>query len=85
MFQNNHEKNTDGHQGEIYAIDISFDGLYLATAGQDKIVKIWETITKKLHCNLSGHKSTITSLQFKFNSYDLFSGSYEGQLYIWDA
>jgi WD40 repeat protein len=78
VFQHEFPKNNNGHRGEIYSVDISFDGLYLATAGQDKVVKVWNTGTQTLHCNLGGHKSIITSLLFKLNSYEIISGSQEG-------
>ncbi|KAK8798667.1 hypothetical protein WA158_007752 [Blastocystis sp. Blastoise] len=35
-----------GHMGWIFGLDITNDGLYLATASSDKTVKIWDLTTK---------------------------------------
>lgn len=43
-------KSKNGHKSELFAVDVSFDGKYLATAGKDRMIKIWDlgTYTKDL-------------------------------------
>lgn len=59
-------------------MDISFDGKYLVSAGQDRDIKIWNVKSKKLLKSLKGHSKSIHSLCFKQNSYEFFSASQDG-------
>lgn len=66
-------------------MDISSDGLYLATGGKDQTLKIWSVKTKELFHNFSGHKKAILSILFLFDSSELCSGSSDGQIIFWNA
>ena len=53
-----------GHKGEVYFVTFSPDGTLLATAGQDRIGRIWETATGKLHATLVGHTADVNWISF---------------------
>jgi len=43
-------RSSKGHRNELLAVDISFDGRYLVTAGRDRVIKVWDlgTFSKDL-------------------------------------
>lgn len=53
-----------GHKGEIYYVSFSPDGRLLATAGQDRVGRIWETATGKLHATIVGHTNDVNWISF---------------------
>lgn len=58
---------------------------FLATAGDDEKLCIWNTNTKSLHKTLTGHEAMITSCVFSPDSCYILSGSTAGDLRMWDA
>lgn len=50
------------HEGPIWAMKFSLDGLYLATGGQDAVLRIWtvESDVKEMHTSPSERKSEDT-------------------------
>jgi hypothetical protein len=88
-------KHQQGHKDEILTCDISFDGQYLATAGKDRIIKLWNLKLKFNDVNskkeqawlwdFQGHRADITAVRFKENSHDLVSLSEDRTLKIWDC
>lgn len=85
VFCDSFPKNQQGHRKKLFALDVSFDGKYLVSGGQDKEIKIWCTKTKQLLKVLKGHTQAIHSLCFKNHSYEFYSASKDGQLKSWDA
>ena len=66
---------------ELLALAASDDGRYLATAGRDKCVRVFDirtlgnTDTASPVTILEGHKKAVTSLAFRSRTMDLYSGS----------
>jgi WD40 repeat protein/tRNA A-37 threonylcarbamoyl transferase component Bud32 len=52
------------HSGWIEGLAYSPDGRWLASGGDDKLVKIWDAATGKLQRTLAGHSVAISSLAF---------------------
>jgi WD40 repeat protein len=74
------------HEGMLLAMAISPDGKTLATAGDDKIVKLWDTATGKPIGSLKGHKDRPGALCFSPDGKLLLSGSDEkDDLRVWDV
>ena len=70
------------HKGRINHITKLSNGQF-ATAGQDKLIKIWKIDSKESLMTLSGHKSMIWSInEIKGNK--LISGSSDNTALIWD-
>ncbi|KYQ89091.1 hypothetical protein DLAC_10322 [Tieghemostelium lacteum] len=72
------------YQGCILAMALSFDGKYLATGGDEKLLKIWDTETMQVVETFKGHKEVISALTFRKGTYTLYSGSHDRTLKIWD-
>lgn len=51
-----------GHSGSINQVILSPDGRWLASAGDDKTIKIWDIATGRLLRTLVGHDDSVTSI-----------------------
>lgn len=79
---NNEFNRLIGHQGGVYALDISPDSKYIATGSNDKTVKIWG-IDGQLLKTLP-HSGTIRRVVFTPNSLQIVTITYDGFMYFWD-
>lgn len=68
--------------GSLKAIAVSNSGKYLACAGMDERIRIFDLSTNKSLGELSQHTGAITSLEFFGDSY-LLSGSDDHSICIW--
>ncbi|OAQ24243.1 WD40 repeat-like protein [Linnemannia elongata AG-77] len=69
---------------EVNAIAFSADSRWIATGGDDKIVRLRDARSRILKRELEGHASSVTSLVFSPNSHRIFSGSRDGTIRAWD-
>lgn len=74
-----------GHEGRIYDVAISPDGLYIATAGIDRTVRVWDRKTGLEILAFRGHLDRVTCVAFHPTGRYLVSGDQTGgQVKIWD-
>lgn len=76
-----------GHHAEVLAIAVSSDGAYVASAGKDKIVRVWEgagTAARNVD-NFVGHKDTVLGLSFRPGTHTLYSCSADRSVKIWSC
>ena len=73
-----------GHKGQIRSIAFSRDGQLLATAGNDKLVRIWRATDGALLKELEGHGSHVYNLAFHPDGRHLVSGELKGILKQWE-
>ena len=72
------------HQGQVRTVSFSCDGQYLATAGNDQLVRIWRASDGALIKELAGHTSHIYNLAFHPAGKHLVSGDLKGVLKQWE-
>ncbi|MDB6172902.1 MAG: hypothetical protein JWL59_2213 [Chthoniobacteraceae bacterium] len=73
------------HADLIYDMAISSDGAMLATAGGDKLVKIWDLATYSEIARFEGHVAQVLTLAFDASSAQLVTGGADQQLKVWDV
>ena len=57
-------RNFEGHTGHVLGVAWRADGRTLATAGADKVVKVWDAKEGTQKKTVSGFKSEITAVRF---------------------
>jgi hypothetical protein len=73
------------HTGFVPSVCWSPDGQRLASASQDRLVKIWETTTGQELLSLPGHADLIWSVAFSADGQRLASASQDRTVKIWEA
>lgn len=78
-------QNFQGHRDLIYSAVASPDGRWLATAGYDRVIKLWSVSDVRIHGELVGHNGAIFDLCFTPDSSTLLSASADQTIKIWDV
>jgi len=73
------------HADTIFDLAVSGDGKILATAGGDKLVKMWDLATHKETARFEGHVAQVLTLAFDGNASRLVSGGIDQQIKVWDV
>lgn len=73
-----------GHSAPVTVMTFSSDGKYMASAGDDNIIIIWDFRQGKQLKILKGHHNRINDLQFLNKNYTLVSAGDDGKLILWD-
>jgi WD40 repeat protein len=74
-----------GHIAPLNAVAISPDGRTLASAGEDRSVKLWDLATNQVSHTMSAHTDAVFGLAFSPNGNLLASGSRDGTIAIWEV
>ncbi|GLY16931.1 hypothetical protein Kisp01_39460 [Kineosporia sp. NBRC 101677] len=74
-----------GHVGPVLAVCASADGSWLATAGSDHTVRLWDAGTFRLRAVLEGHQGPVTAVAAAADGSWIASGSTDRSVRIWDA
>jgi FOG: WD40 repeat len=64
-----------GHKAPIYSLYFSVEGRFLASAGADSRVLLWDLAHGHLLADLSGHKAPIHTVAFSRDGHILTSGN----------
>ena len=67
----------------LLAVDLSPDGKTLATAGSDRLVRIWDIETGEELQRFEGHRASITAVRFLPDGIHLVSASLDRTVRFW--
>ena len=73
------------HEDAINALAVSPDGGRLATAGNDKLIRLWEVISHQEIARYEGHVGAVRGVGFNADASELLSVGADKQLKIWDV
>ena len=68
----------------MLSLAFSPNGKYLASAGEDQRLKLWDLASGTLYKELRGHTDNITSLTFSSDSSLIASASMDNSVRVWD-
>jgi U3 small nucleolar RNA-associated protein 12 len=74
-----------GHKMPVLGLDISSDGLMLATGSADKSIKLWGMDFGDCRRSIRAHEDSVLCVAFQPDTHYLFSGSRDGTLKYWDC
>lgn len=74
----------EGHQDDVFSVAVSPDGKYLASAGADSQVLVWDLPEMRLLSRLTGHTDWVRCLDFSPDGRTLASVSHDDYLILWD-
>lgn len=81
----------EGHSDSVFAVAFSPDGKRLATAGYDRVIRIWDMELRDAKsqpvsiATLAGHEGTVLSLTFSADGAFLYSGSKDESVRVWSV
>ncbi len=85
LLNNNQEMMALIHPKGVYAAAYSPDNTNIATAGEDKIVRVWNTSDGGLLLQLSGHSDIVKHVSYSPDGTRILSSSVDSTARIWDA
>jgi len=73
------------HHDLLYDAEFSPDGSYLATAGYDRVIRLWESDTGRYVRKFPSHNGAVYDLSFTPDAKILLSASHDGTGKVWDV
>ncbi|KAJ1649230.1 pre-rRNA processing protein [Dispira simplex] len=82
------QRKAANHQGEVFALAVSYDNKYLASGGRDKKIRIWSLATGDLLRTFKHHKDAVTGLVFQQSlaqDNQLYSCGLDRMVKVWNV
>jgi WD40 repeat protein len=73
-----------GHEGPVHAVAVSHDGETIATAGEDRTVRLWRSVDGEALRVLKGHEAPVLALAFDPRGGALLTGSADTRARLFD-
>ncbi len=73
------------HAGLVHAVALSPDGKTLASAGDDRLIRLWDPTGGKALGTLEGHAAAVRCLAFSPDGKTLASGGADKLICLWDV
>ena len=61
------------------------NGRFIAAAGDDHTVKVWDVKSRSLLVALRGHSRPVACVSFSPDGHKIISASYDGDIKLWDT
>ncbi|KAI0275730.1 WD40 repeat-like protein [Russula aff. rugulosa BPL654] len=75
---------TPGHFDEVLTLALSDDGRYLASAGKDRRICVWDAGKGEWVRAFGGHRDMISAIAFRKGTQQLYSASYDRTINLYD-
>src|SRR5688500_19778987 len=73
------------HEDSVYDLSLSSDGGFLASAGGDKMVRLWELISQKQVGQIEAHSDAVLGVALNTNATQVLTVSGDKELKLWDV
>ncbi|KAL8284649.1 hypothetical protein RB600_009186 [Gaeumannomyces tritici] len=75
----------EGHSSSVNSVAFAHDGKTVASASDDRTVKLWDTATGGCRATLEGHSSYVNSVAFAHDGKTVASASRDHTVKLWDT